>query len=285
MLTFSFISQIIVDGLIAGSIYMLLAIGLTLVFGVLGIANFAHGEFYMLGGYFGIIISTKFNFGFFESLLLVLFIIGIVALLIDRLIFLPLKNQEMTNTIIVSFGLSVMLQNIALLVFGPEPQIFKTSWSSIPVEIGDIYLTLSRAIIPIFVISISFIMFIVLKYTWSGRALQALSQNTMIAELCGINIDKIAIITFMIGAIFAGFAGILMSSIFVVQPSTGNMVVLKAFTVVILGGLGSISGAAIAGLLLGIVEVFTAALINNLAKDIVAFVIVIIMLMIRPQGL
>jgi branched-chain amino acid transport system permease protein len=285
MLSTGFLLQILADGLIAGSVYVLVAIGLTLVFGVLGIANFAHGEFYMLGGYFGIAAAALLKVGVIEALVIALVMTGILAFLIDRLVFLPLKGRDMTSTIIVSFGLSVLLQNGVLLVFGPEPEVFHTNWSSIPIELGDVYLTLSRAIIPVFALAAVIVIHVVLRHSWAGRSLQALSQNPMIAQLCGIDVGRVALGTFIIGGMLAGAAGLLMSSVFVVQPGTGSMVVLKAFTVVILGGLGSVYGAVAAGLLLGLAEVATAAFVNNLAKDTVAFGLVIVVLLVRPQGL
>ena len=191
----------------------------------------------------------------------------------------------MTNSIISSFGLAVALQNAALLVFGPEPKVLKTSWATVPVHIGGLFLTLQRAIIPVVAAVLILIIHLVLRYTWTGRSLRAMSQHPTLAQLCGVDVGRTGLVTFVSGAALAGTAGVLRSSIFLVQPGIGSMIVLKAFTVVILGGMGNIYGAVTAGLLLGIVEAFTSGFLNNMMRDIVGFAIVILVLLFRPQGI
>lgn len=285
MLTPDYILQLFVDGIVTGSVYVLIATGLTLIFGILGIINFAQGEFYMLGGYFGITAAVLLRLSMLETLVVGTLAVAAVGLLCERVIFRPLQGRDMTNSIISSFGLAVALQNAALLVFGPEPKILKTSWATVPVHFGELFLTLQRAIIPVVAASLILIIHLVLRYTWTGRSLRAMSQHPTVAQLCGVDVGRTGLVTFVIGAALAGTAGVLMSSIFLVQPGIGSMIVLKAFTVVILGGMGNIYGAVAAGLLLGIVESFTSGFLNNMMRDIVGFAIVIIVLLFRPQGI
>jgi branched-chain amino acid transport system permease protein len=285
MFSLEFIAQILVDGIVTGSVYVLVAIGLTLIFGILGIVNFAHGELYMLGGYFGIVAAATLGVGMPGTLVAAIVGVALVGLVCERLVFLPLRERDMTSSIIASFGLAVVLQNAALVAFGPEPRILRTAWSSIPVELGSIYHTLSRAVVPVVALVTVVIVHLVLRYTWTGRSLRAMSQHPVMAELCGVEIDRVALVTFVIGGTLAGAAGALMSSVQVVQPAAGSMVVLKAFTVVILGGMGNVYGAVTAALALGVVEAATAAYVNNLLKDVVGFVMVIVVLLFRPQGI
>jgi branched-chain amino acid transport system permease protein len=285
MLTPDYVLQLLVDGIVIGSVYVLIAAGLTLIFGILGIVNFAHGEFYMLGGYFGITASVLLGLPMLGAVIVGALAVAVVGMLCERIIFRPLQGRDMTNSIISSFGLSVALQNAALLVFGPEPKVLRTSWATVPVHIGGLFLTLQRAIIPVVAAALILIIHLVLRYTWTGRSLRALSQHMTLAQLCGVNVDRTGLVTFVIGAALAGTAGVLMSSIFLVQPGIGSMIVLKAFTVVILGGMGNIYGAVVAGLLLGIIEAFTSGFLNNMMRDIVGFAIVILVLLFRPHGI
>lgn len=280
-----FIAQILADGLVTGSVYVLVAIGLTLIFGILGIVNFAHGESYMLGGYFGIVAAAALKLGMFGTVAAAIVAIAVVAFVCERLVFLPLRGRDMTSSIIASFGLAVVLQNAALVAFGPEPKILRTSWSSIPVEIGPIYLTLSRAVMPVVALVTVVAVHLALRYTWAGRSLRAMSQQPAMAALCGVDVRRVALVTFVVGGALAGAAGALMGSVHVMQPAAGSMVVLKAFTVVILGGMGNVYGAVTAALSLGVVEAITAGYVSNLLKDVVGFVVVILVLLFRPQGI
>ncbi|MFI5024955.1 MAG: branched-chain amino acid ABC transporter permease [Alphaproteobacteria bacterium] len=285
MLTPDYILQLLVDGIVTGSVYVLIAAGLTLIFGILGIVNFAQGEFYMLGGYFGITAAVLLRLQMLETLVVGTLAVAVVGLLCERVIFRPLQGQDMTNSIIASFGLAVALQNAALLVFGPEPKILRTSWATVPIHVGGLFLTLQRAIIPVVAAALILIIHLVLRYTWTGRSLRAMSQHPTMAQLCGVDVGRTGLVTFVLGAALAGTAGVLMSSVFLVQPGIGSMIVLKAFTVVILGGMGNIYGAVAAGLLLGVVEAFTSGFLNNMMRDIVGFAIVILVLLLRPQGI
>ncbi|MGE0713902.1 MAG: branched-chain amino acid ABC transporter permease [Alphaproteobacteria bacterium] len=285
MYTLDFALQILANGIVIGSVYVLVALGLTLIFGILGIVNFAHGEFYMLGAYFGITAAALYGLSLFPLLLVGILGVVLVGLACERLVFRPLGNQDMTGSIITSFGLAVALQNAALIAFGPQPKLLRTPWANIPVEIGPVFMPLQRALIPVIALVLVVAVHVVLRHTWTGRSLRAMAQHATLAQLYGVDVKRVAVVTFAVGAALAGGAGVLMSSVFLVQPTVGNMIALKAFTVVILGGMGNVYGAVAAGLLLGVAETFVAGYVSNALRDIVGFALVVAVLLVRPQGL
>jgi branched-chain amino acid transport system permease protein len=283
--------QYMANGVVIGSTYVLVAVGLTLIFGILGVVNFAHGEFYMIGGYAGIVAITVLKLPVLPAIAFVLLVAAVVGIAAEAILHKPMKNHDATSSIISSFGLAVALQNAALVVMGPQPQRLNLDVSKIPVlsslptDFGPVFLPQQRLLIPIATVLLIAILYVVLRYTWTGRGLRAMAQHATVARLCGVRVERVAIVTFITGAALAGTAGMLMSSVFFVYPIVGNMIALKAFTVVILGGMGNVAGAAVAGLLLGITESLTSAYISNAMRDVVGFVFVILVLLFRPQGL
>ncbi|MGQ3355160.1 MAG: branched-chain amino acid ABC transporter permease [Phreatobacter sp.] len=283
--------QYMANGVVIGSTYVLVAVGLTLIFGILGVVNFAHGEFYMIGGYAGIVAITVLKLPVLPAIAFVLVVAAVVGIAAEAILHKPMKNHDATSSIISSFGLAVALQNAALVVMGPQPQRLNLDVSKIPVlsslptDFGPVFLPQQRLLIPIATVLLIAILYVVLRYTWTGRGLRAMAQHATVARLCGVRVERVAIVTFITGAALAGTAGMLMSSVFFVYPIVGNMIALKAFTVVILGGMGNVAGAAVAGLLLGITESLTSAYISNAMRDVVGFVFVILVLLFRPQGL
>jgi branched-chain amino acid transport system permease protein len=283
--------QYLANGIVTGSTYVLVAVGLTLIFGILGVVNFAHGEFYMIGGYAGIVAITTYHMPILVAVAVVLGTAVVVGFVAEAILNKPLRGRDTVNSIISSFGLAVALQNAALIVMGPQPQRLNLDVSQIPVlsslptDFGPVFLPQQRTLIPLTMVVLIAVLYLVLKYTWTGMSLRAMAQQATVARLCGVRIERVAVVTFMVGAALAGVAGMLMSSVFFVYPIVGNMIALKAFTVVILGGMGNVAGAAVAGLLLGITESMTSAYISNTARDVVGFVVVIAVLLFRPQGL
>ncbi|QDL90533.1 branched-chain amino acid ABC transporter permease [Paroceanicella profunda] len=277
--------QYLANGIVIGSAYVLVAIGLTLIFGILGVVNFAHGEFYMLGAYAGVLTVTLLGLPLIAALVVVIAFSAVLGVFAEAILHRALRERDMTSSIIASFGLAVALQNAALLTIGPRPMLLQTDLSMLAVEFGPVYLPLPRALIPVAMVVMVGLLFAVLRYTWTGRSLRAMAQHRTVARLCGVRVERVAMVTFMVGAGLAGVSGFLMSSVLMVTPVIGNMIVLKAFTVVILGGMGDIMGAAVAGLLLGVVETMTSAYLTNGLRDIIGFVIVIAVLLFRPQGL
>lgn len=281
----SLLPQFLANGVVNGASYVLVAVGLTLVFGILNVVNFAHGEFFMLGGYAAVTASAVLGWPLVPALIVTVLALAIFGALAERAVFRPLGQRDPSNAIIASFGLSVMLQNAALLVFGPQPKSLKTDLAAVPVQLGSVFLTGQRVLIVGVTIAIVTVLFLVLRFTWTGRALRAMAQHPTVAQITGVNVRKVAVITFAIAAAMAGVAGALMSSVFLVQPTTGAMLVMKAFTVVILGGMGSVAGAVLAGVGLGIIEALVSGYLGNALRDMIGFILVIVMLLTRPQGL
>lgn len=281
----SLFPQFLANGVVNGAGYVLVAVGLTLVFGILNIVNFAHGEFYMLGGYAAVTASTLLGFPLVLTLIVVVLVLAAFGMLAERMVFLPLHGRDPSNAIIASFGLSVLLQNAALRVFGAQPKALKTDLASVPIQIGSVFLTGQRVLIVVVATGVVTALFLVLRFTWTGRALRAMAQHPVVAQISGVNVRKVAVITFAIAGAMSGLAGALMSSVFLVQPTSGAMLVMKAFTVVILGGMGSIAGAVLAGVGLGIIEAMVSGYIGNELRDMIGFFLVIVVLLIRPQGL
>ncbi|MCO5093154.1 branched-chain amino acid ABC transporter permease [Bosea sp. (in: a-proteobacteria)] len=279
------IEQLLINGLVSGGVYVLVAIGLTIVFGVLGIVNFAHGEFYMLGGYFALIFATATGMPFYLALPVAMLGGAIIGVLAERLIFRSGGAQLQADTIITSFGLSIVLQNLALLVFGPQPQLIRSGVPGGAMKLFNAYISTQRVIIPIVALILVVLLHLLLTYTWTGRALRAVAQQPTVAKIVGVDVNRIAMSAFAIGSALAAGAGALMGTVFTMGPSIGGAIALKAFTVVILGGMGNIYGAIGAGLLLGIAESFTAGFLGSQWRDAVAFLMVIAVLLLRPNGL
>ena len=285
MTSLEYLLQLTTNGIVQGGVYALVALGLTLTFGVLGIINFAHGEFYMLGAYLGFLVGVRAGLPFFAALVVAMAALALGGVIAERLVFRPLRRDNPTNSIISSFGLAVALQTAALHAFGPQPAIIRTTFARIPVSFLGVHLTLQRLLIPLIAAALVLVFHLLVRHTWMGLSLRAVSQNPATASLMGVDVNRVAAGTFAIGAALAAAAGVLIGSVFLMQPTMGTMVVLKAFTVVILGGLGNVYGAVGAGLLLGVTESLTAGFLTNEFKDILAFVVVVLVLLFRPAGL
>jgi len=277
--------QFLANGIVVGSSYVLVAIGLTLIFGILKIVNFAHGEFYMLGGYLAYVGTQLLGLGPISSLALVIIAMALFGCFVERVIFLPIGKKDPTNVIIASFGLAILLQNLALKIAGPEPLMAKSGLPRGAIQIGDVFLTSERlAIVALAIVTVS-ILLVVLRYTWVGLSLRAMSENATVARISGINVRRVGVVTFAIGAALAGLSGALMSTVFTVQPTAGSLIVMKSFVIVVIAGMGSIEGAIIAGLALGIIESLVTGYMGSELRDIVGFIFVMVILAVRPQGL
>lgn len=277
------ITQSLVNGIILGTIYLLMSIGFTLVFGVMRVVNFAHGEFYMLGAfaaYFGISVI-----GLPYPVMFPLTLAGAIALgaLVEVVVFRPFRGDELSG-MIASLGLAMILQNAALIAFGPDPLAMQPLASG-AFRYGFLIVPKSRLVALAAAAAVLVIFYYFLMNTRMGRALRALEQDREIAAAYGVRVEWMYPLGFGLGVALAGIAGALMAPLFGVSPFVGHTPLLKAFIVVILGGLGSIPGAALAGLLLGLVESFITSFVSASAADIVTFGLVVVVLLIRPSGL
>jgi branched-chain amino acid transport system permease protein len=278
--------QVLVWGLYAGCIYILLATGLNLIFGVMKVVNFAHGQLLMIGAYvtFSFFVLTGFNpYVLLAASIPILIVIGVG---IERLCFRPILGTGKLNEIFISIGLIYILENVAALIWTDEWKTIRSPFEDISVTIGSMKIPVDYLIIIVTTVLILVGLYIFLKKSRLGLAVRATSQNRKAAMLVGINVERMDMLSFGIGAGLAGAAGTLwVVSGQVFNPYMGSVPAVKAFAIVIIGGLGSIPGAIIGGLILGIAENFTVLTIGGAWKDAVAFLILIIVLIIKPNGL
>jgi branched-chain amino acid transport system permease protein len=278
--------QIIFWGLYAGCIYILLATGLNLIFGVMKIVNFAHGEFLMIGAYITATLFFLTGFNPYAIILVsMLALVGIGAV-VERLCFRPILGTSKLNEIFLSIGLIYIFTNSAAMIWGDEWQSIKSPYAGISVSIGSLNVPLDYIIIIITTAAILCGLYVFLKKTKTGREMRATSQNRKGAMLVGINVERMDILSFGIGCALAAAAGTLwVVSGQVFNPYMGSIPAVKAFAIIILGGLGSIPGAIIGGLIYGIAENGAAYLLGGVWKDAISFIILIIVLVLRPTGL
>jgi branched-chain amino acid transport system permease protein len=277
--------QQLINGLILGGAYALISVGLTMSFGIMNISNFAHGTIYMLGGYACYFFGARIGLPFFVSVALSMVTIGIVGILFERLVFRPIYKGPHLNDLLVSLGLLIFLENGAQLLWGSETLKVTAPYTDTMVSIFGALCTLQRLVVLIASIVLIAALYAFLRYTKMGRAIVATSQNPRGASLVGIDIPKIYMLTFAISSAFAAAAGALLAPIFYVYPTMGGMPLLIAFVVVVLGGMGNVQGAVAGGFLIGIAESLGGAYISSDYKNAFAFIILIGMLLIRPQGL
>ncbi|MCX6691086.1 MAG: branched-chain amino acid ABC transporter permease [Methanoregula sp.] len=278
--------QILFWGIYAGCIYILLATGLNLIFGVMKIVNFAHGEFLMIGAY---ITATIFYFTGINPYVIILFsMLALIAIgaVVERLCFRPILGTGKLNEIFISIGLMYIIQNGAAVIWGDEWQSVKSPYEGITVPLGPLTIPLDYIIIMVVTAAILCGLYLFLRETKTGREMRATSQNRKGAMLVGINVERIDVLSFGIGCALAAAAGTLwVVSGQVFNPYMGSIPAVKAFAIIILGGLGSIPGAIIGGLLYGIAENGAAYFLGGVWKDAISFIILIIVLVIRPTGL
>ncbi len=277
--------QHLLNGLLLGSTYSLLGIGLTLVFGLMNVVNFAHGEFYTLGAYATFAALDLASVPFALAIPLALVAGMLVGAACERLLLRPLGAASIDTTMLVMIGLWIALQNAELLVWGGVAKSVPTPFATDPIVIGPV----SVAPLRLFVFAMSALLIVgahlLLARTKLGTAMRATFQDRETAALMGVSVERIHTLTFALGAGLAAAAGALLGPVFLVNPSMGDLAALKAFSVVILGGLGNFAGAAAGGLLLGIAEELGAGYVSSGYRDAVGFVIIVAMLLVRPSGL
>jgi len=279
------IVQIVVSGLLLGGIYSLISIGLTLIFGVLRILNFAHGEFLMLSMYGSYWLFTLCGISPFLSALIVgpfFFLLGLVT---QRIFVRPVLNASSLIQVSVLLGLSIGLQNLGLLFWKADYRGINLPISTSVIKIGFIDIGVPRLIAFSASLFISLFIYFFLKRTYLGKAIRATVQDRSAAELMGVNIHKIYLLTFGLGIGCVGLAGPLLMPIYSVFPTVGLYFVLTAFVIVVLGGLGNVPGAFFGAMIIGLVESFSGFFIAPALKEGVYFIIFIFLLLIRPAGL
>lgn len=274
----------VVNGIVAGSVYALVAAGMTMIFGVLRAINFAHGEYYMLGTFSAWWVISRLDVPYVASIVLAVVITMAIAAVIGRLVMQRLVTTPFQSGVLATLGLSLILQNAVILTFGGTYKIFPGGWLE-PVEFLDISLAQQRIVIVAATIAVFAILEYVVRRTRMGKCIRAVSQNTECCEVNGIDVERVVLGTFVLGTGLAALSGVLTGPINVsIYGGMGEAITLKTFAVIVMGGMGNVRGTLFAGWILGIAESFVAGYVGLQYRDAVGFVILIAMLMFRPQG-
>jgi branched-chain amino acid transport system permease protein len=277
--------QQIVHGVVAGMSYVLIATGLTLVFGVLRIINFAHGEFYMLGALLTFYVGKLAGLDYLSATIAATVLVAVLGVLANRMFFWPLRREHEFTILLASLGLSLFIVNGAELVFGADPKYLDSPFADETIELASIVLTEQRVLIFVVAGVVIGALYAFIRYSRLGKMMRATAQNPEGAALTGIDIGFVHAYTFAMACGLAALAGALVGPTVMVFPTVGNWAVLKAFIVVVMGGLGSVSGALIGGLLLGVVEALAGNYVSLGFKEAIGYCIIILVLLWRPSGL
>ena len=277
--------QSLIDGILMGGIYGLFAVGLTLIFGVMKMINFAQGSFMMLGMYVTYWMTTKMGINPYIALPVAAFVLFLLGMFIQRFILERTIGADDHNLLLVTMGIMMVIENLALIVWKPDPRSINIASLQKPVEIGSLLINKPRGIAFLFTVALTVFLFWMLKRTTLGKSIRATANNLAGAATVGINVRRINYISFGIGVSLAGIAGCLIAPFFYATPTVGSSFVIKGFVVVVLGGLGNFVGALLGGLLIGVAESMGGAVMSGTWKDIVTFVLFILVLMFRPTGI
>jgi len=289
--------QQLINGLSLGSLYALIAIGYTMVYGVLRLINFAHGDVMMVSAYFAFFALTGFSalgtvipqMPWFVSFPIALVLTGVLGFLIELLAYKPLRNAPRISVLMTAIGVSFFLENLGIVIFGGRPKGFPTPESFAEIlYVKDVSLPSLSIWIPLVTLVFLGVTFYLVYRTKSGIAMRAISRDIETPQLMGINVNRIISLTFVMGSVLAAVAGIMLAMRYPqINPLMGIMPGIKAFTAAVLGGIGNVVGAAIGGLVLGLIEILFVAFLPNYAgyRDAIAFLILIFILLFRPTGI
>ena len=276
--------QQLANGIMLGAVYSLVALGLTLIYGILHVPNFAHGHKYMWAAFTSLFLVVTFHTNYWVSLVMAMIIMGLVGAGVERLVYRPLRDMPHINSFIAAIGLLLVLESLSLIVWGADFRRFPATYET-PINILGVAITLQRLLVIVGAALLIILLQLFIKRTWLGASIEAVAQNPEGAQLVGISIDRVSSLTFGIGTALAAAAATLIAPIFLVYPTMGSMPNLKAFVVIIIGGMGSIPGAVIGGFMLGLIESLGGGYISTDYKDLFAFGALVTFLTFRPLGL
>lgn len=275
--------NILISGILLGGIYSLVSIGLNLIFGVVRIVNFAQGEFVMIAMYATFFCFAKFGIGPYYAVFLVAPLLFVLGLVVQRLVLQPLQNEPMMQ-VFATFGLLILFENSVLAITRGEGYSL-AGYSNTVIEVFGLRASIARVIVFVAVSAIALGLMLFLSRTMAGKAIRAVIQDRQSARLMGINVERTYLLTFALGAALAGVAGALLAPIYTLSPYIGGNFILAAFAVVVLGGLGSVPGAYIGGLAVGLMESFAGYYVDPALKQAIWFIIFVVVLVVRPSGL
>ncbi len=281
---FSLNFQLLATGLAMGSIYALVALGFVLISNAVNVVNFAQGEFVMVPAFVAVWVMTALKLPFPLVYLIILIFMGVFGIIFQRLAYYPLRNRTFLPVIISTIGVSIFLKNAAQLVFGAEPLLMARPTSADVLNLAGVFIDPQHVVIIVVTLITLVFQYVFFEKTSLGKKMQATAQDKEMARLLGVRVSKMIVITFVYSSILGGVAGILIGPIFYVSKEMGAMLGLKAFCSTIVGGFGSVPGAILGGLFLGVIEVISAYYISSAYRDAFAFIILILVLLFRPQG-
>lgn len=278
--------QQLINGISLGSIYALIALGYTMVYGIIKLINFAHGDIYMVGAYVGFFATSTLKLPFTAALVLAMVAAAVAGVVIERLAYRPLRHAPKIAVLITAIGVSLLLEYGGMLVVSPQPRTFPEVFPTQVYKLGGIVINNQQVVI----LAVSLLLMVVLTYvvnrTKIGKAMRAVSYDTDAARLMGIDVDRVISATFAIGSALAAAAGVLVGVYYnSIDPLMGIMPGLKAFVAAVLGGIGVIPGAMLGGILMGVVESLVSGFISSTFRDAAAFGILILILLFKPSGL
>jgi branched-chain amino acid transport system permease protein len=276
--------QQLFNGVMLGSTYAIVALGLTLVYGILQIPNFAHGHMYMLGAYVCFFLITVFGLGYWPALVATAILLAVAGIVLERLAYSPLRKQPHISSFISALGALIVLENGVIALWGPQGQRIPNPYPGI-IEVFGITMSQQRLLVIAAAVVMIVLLQLFIKKTTLGSTIEAVAQNPEGAKLVGINVKLVSSLTFAISTGLAAIAACLVAPIFMISPSMGAMLGMKAFVIVILGGLGSVPGAIVGGLVLGLIEALGGGYLSAAYKDVFAFGALVLILAVKPTGL
>jgi len=279
------IAQTLADGLVLGGIYALAAVGFSLIFGVLHVINLSHGILVLMGAYLALILSTALRIDPLLTMPLVMIGLFCVGYVYQRLLIQRAVDRASVNSMLLTFGVALMLQNAMIWVFSPDMKSITPSYAFASFKLGPVNFDAVRVSALAASLVLLSLLALFLKFSPLGRVIRATAQQTMAAQLCGVNVRHVYALTFAVSAAFAGAAGIVIGIILPFSPADEGNWTLNAFVVVVLGGVGSPAGALIGGLLLGVVNTLTAQYVGPAFPNVTMFLLLVLLLLVRPHGL
>ena len=280
--------QYFINGISIGSVYAIIALGYTMVYGIAKMLNFAHGDVIMVGAYMSFCVTNYLGLPAVVGILVAMVVCTTLGIIIEGLAYKPLRGTSSLAVLITAIGVSYFLQNAALLLWGSAPKTFTSVVTFAPIKLFDGQLTITGEVIVTIIASVAIMVGLTLftGKTRMGKAMRAVSEDRDAAQLMGINVNQTISMTFAIGSCLAAVAGVLLcSTVPTLQPTTGSMPGIRAFTAAVFGGIGSIPGAMLGGILLGIIETMTKAYLSTQFSDAIVFLVLILVLLVKPAGL
>ena len=277
----------LINGLSLGSIYAIIALGYTMVYGIAKMLNFAHGDVIMVGAYIAFCGMQYWGVPVIPAILIAMAVCTLLGITIEGLAYRPLRQATSLAVLITAIGMSYLLQNTALMIWGANPKSFPTTFiNNSSIRLGSLNISVATVITILTCVIIMTALTLFTARTKMGKAMRCVSEDRGAAELMGINVNRTISVTFAIGSALAAIAGVLLCSSYpILQPTTGSMPGIKAFTAAVFGGIGSIPGAMLGGILLGVIEIFGKAYISTELGDAIVFAVLIIVLLFKPAGL